>query len=173
MDKDIRRRKILDILQSGKGVISATKLAEEFGVTRPVIVGDIALLRAEGYDIVSTARGYTLQSDEREFSYIGVVYCNHSVEDMRKELITIVELGGTVIDVSVYHHLYGEISTTLNISTVDEVDEFIKKISVESHKPLGSLTDGLHIHAIGCASERIFNIIKSELSKESILIEDI
>ena len=54
-----RRAEILEVLRGTKGAVSATQLAARFGVSRQVIVGDVALLRAEGADICATPRGYT------------------------------------------------------------------------------------------------------------------
>ena len=43
--------------------VSATALAKQFAVSRQVIVGDIALLRAEGCSITATARGYIIPDE--------------------------------------------------------------------------------------------------------------
>ena len=46
MNQTERRSRILDILRDADISISASKLAAEFGVTRQIIVSDIAILRA-------------------------------------------------------------------------------------------------------------------------------
>ena len=51
-----RRKTIAKLL--GKTPLSASKLAEHCGVSRQVIVQDIALMRAEGAKIIATNRGY-------------------------------------------------------------------------------------------------------------------
>ena len=38
-------------------IISWTKLENELNVSRQIIVGDVAILKARGEDIISTARG--------------------------------------------------------------------------------------------------------------------
>ena len=43
-----RRQAILDTLRRSGGPVSASALAEQFSVSRQIIVGDIALLRAAG-----------------------------------------------------------------------------------------------------------------------------
>ena len=53
-----RRAKIRERL--GKKPVAAGELARELGVSRQVIVQDVALLRAEGLEIVATNRGYVL-----------------------------------------------------------------------------------------------------------------
>ena len=52
-----RRSAIYDQLTAAQTPISATALARQFSVTRQVVVGDIALLRAEGHSITATPRG--------------------------------------------------------------------------------------------------------------------
>ena len=62
-----RREQILSLLSENRGVtLSASALAAKFGVSRQIIVGDIALMRAGGVDIVSTARGYSVDTVCRE-----------------------------------------------------------------------------------------------------------
>ena len=49
-----RRAEILEVLRGAKGAVSATQLAARFGVSRQVIVGDVALLRAAAADVFIT-----------------------------------------------------------------------------------------------------------------------
>ena len=56
-----RRRAIMGVLEGAKEPVSGSALAREVGVSRQVVVQDIALLRADGHDIVATNRGYVLQ----------------------------------------------------------------------------------------------------------------
>ena len=82
----------------------ARSLAASCQVSRQVIVQDIALLRAAGYDIISTNRGYILNSlgqVERVFKV------RHTNEQMEEELNAIVDMGGCVKDVVVNHRIYG------------------------------------------------------------------
>ena len=53
-----RRQQIARLLSASQAPISATTLSQELGVSRQIIVGDIALLRAAGQEITATARGY-------------------------------------------------------------------------------------------------------------------
>ena len=55
-----RRQLIIDYLSNANRPISASYLAKHLSVSRQIIVGDIALLRAENHDILSTHRGYLL-----------------------------------------------------------------------------------------------------------------
>ena len=61
MDARERRRAIMAVLEGAKDPVSGSALAREVGVSRQVVVQDIALLRADGHDIVATNRGYVLQ----------------------------------------------------------------------------------------------------------------
>ena len=56
-----RRTQILEVLGESEEPISATTLAKRFSVSRQIIVGDIALLRAAAHEISATPRGYVLQ----------------------------------------------------------------------------------------------------------------
>jgi len=60
MEAQERREKIARRLEQADGPVSATALAKEFSVSRQIIVGDVALLRAAGLDIAATPRGYIL-----------------------------------------------------------------------------------------------------------------
>lgn len=170
MDTNERRREIIIQLTNAANPISASNLAEQFSVSRQIIVGDVALLRAEGHDIVSTPRGYLLKASKTDFPYVGLVACRHDNRRMRDELYTIVDFGGTVIDVTIEHSIYGEISGFLNLSSRHEVDMFIKSVSGESDKPLSTISGGIHLHRIGCKSEEIFNLIKDRLKEQNILL---
>ncbi|MER2026011.1 MAG: HTH domain-containing protein [Lachnospiraceae bacterium] len=57
MQAELRRQNIIEALRSSSGPVSAGRLAAMFGVSRQIIVGDIALLRASGTDITATPRG--------------------------------------------------------------------------------------------------------------------
>lgn len=56
MRAEERRQAIRELLQRAKQPVSATALAAQFSVSRQIIVGDIALLRAAGADISATPR---------------------------------------------------------------------------------------------------------------------
>lgn len=66
----------------------------------------MALLRAQGHEVLSTNRGYLIQAPLR-VSRIFKVF--HTSEQIVDELCTIVDLGGTVEDVFVHHKIYGQL----------------------------------------------------------------
>ena len=65
MEGDERRKKIIEILHGRKMPVSGTELAAELGVSRQVIVQDIALLRATDKNILSTNKGYIFLTAHR------------------------------------------------------------------------------------------------------------
>ena len=63
MDNTTRREQILQILHESTGAVTGTALAKACNVSRQIIVGDVALLRAQGARrSISTPRGYQLVS---------------------------------------------------------------------------------------------------------------
>ncbi len=114
MKSSDRRNKILDMLKTGTQPISASAIAAKFDVSRQLIVGDIAILRAAGEDIAATPRGYVMQN-ATEQGFTRTVACRHSGTQMRSELYTIVDNGGAVLDVTVEHAVYGQISAKLHV----------------------------------------------------------
>ena len=60
LDGNARREAIVKYLSSKTSPVSGTELAKHFGVSRQIIVQDIALLRAENRNILSTNKGYVL-----------------------------------------------------------------------------------------------------------------
>lgn len=66
MDAVQRRERIQQILRDSKEPVSAAAMASQVHVSRQIIVGDVALLRAGGMDIQATPRGYILQTQDSE-----------------------------------------------------------------------------------------------------------
>ena len=79
-----RRECILTRLSGAQNPVSASALAAELGVSRQIVVGDVALLRAGGAQIDATPRGYQLHPAEK--GYTGILACVHRTEDeMRRD----------------------------------------------------------------------------------------
>lgn len=70
--------------------MSGTDLAGRLHVSRQVIVQDVALLRAENREILSTYKGYVLPSAEKQSSCVRVFRVNHTTEETLDELQTMV-----------------------------------------------------------------------------------
>ena len=56
-----RRGEILKILHNADAPVAARELAGRFGVSRQVIVQDLAVIRASTPGILSTTKGYVIQ----------------------------------------------------------------------------------------------------------------
>ena len=63
-DGATRRIELMNRLKQENRPLSGAELAKEFGVSRQVIVQDIALLRATNRNILSTNKGYVLYDPE-------------------------------------------------------------------------------------------------------------
>lgn len=166
-----RRKKIEEILAKEDNPISATALAKEFGVSRQVIVQDIALLRATNRDILSTNKGYVLLGKQQHAKYRRILPVKHTDEQMREELYCIVDAGAKVLDVIIEHGVYGQISADLMIFSRRDVDEFIRKIFVDTTKPLKELTGDEHFHTIEAESEEVLDEVEAVLRKKGYLLE--
>lgn len=159
------RRKIIAQTLTADRPISATALAGKFDVSRQIIVGDIALLRASGLDIVATPRGYKLGETT---GLVRTVACIHTgVDALEKELLAMVDNGCTVLDVVVEHRLYGEITGQLSLSSRYDVQQFVERARDAS--TLSSLTGGLHLHNLRCPDEEAYRRVCRDLEKLGIL----
>ncbi|MCI8822914.1 MAG: transcription repressor NadR [Lachnospiraceae bacterium] len=161
-----RRREILDTLRTAKGPLSGTSLAETFSVSRQVIVQDMALIRAEGHDIISTSRGYLIQAPAQVSRTVKVL---HTSEEIADELYTIVDLGGTAEDVSVRHRVYGRLRAELKISSRLDVHRFLEELKSGKSTPLKDITSGYHYHTILADSEETLDLIQQELGRKGYL----
>jgi len=171
MNSKERREYIKNLLTKSNSTYKGQFLAEELGVTRQVIVKDIAIIRAEGVNLIATPEGYLIPNEES--NYIRrVIALSHSREDIYNELECIVKFGGVVEDVTVEHPLYGEIRAMLMIRTIMDIEKFIKKFKEFNAEPLSSLTKGIHLHTIRADNEEIIECIIKELKDKNYLISD-
>lgn len=168
MNSSIRREKVLKRIKESNAPISASVLAKEMMVSRQLIVGDIALLRAQGNKIIATPRGY-LSDEEVEQGITKTIAIIHKPEEILDEFYTIVDLGGTIKDVIVEHPIYGQIVAQLHVSNRYEADQFYTKIKNQQAKPLSNLTNGLHLHTISCPNEESYQRIVKALEKKGYI----
>ena len=113
----IRRERILDILKNSSVPVSGSRLSKELGVSRQVIVQDIALLRAGCEEIFATPKGYVLYRQGPAKRYRRTFMVNHTKEQIVDELSLIVDNGGKVLNVIVAHDVYGQIQADLVLET--------------------------------------------------------
>lgn len=173
MDAWERREEILKTLNRSKKPIKGTNLSQTFEVSRQVIVQDIALLRARGEDILATPQGYIIPNINRGNKITKKIVCKHEgYDEIEDELKTIIDIGGKVVDVIVEHPLYGEIKSTLEISSRLDLRQFMESLKQTNAEPLSSLTDGIHIHTIEIDNEEIFERIKESLLGKKYLINE-
>ena len=170
MNAKERRQKILARLAATNQPVSARVLAEEYAVSRQIIVGDVALLRAAGEDIIATPHGYLYARARTGF--VCQVACRHSAEAMADELGAIVDQGCTVVDVIVSHPIYGEITGRLALSNRYEVQTFIDQANRAEAQPISVLTDGIHLHTLHCPDEAACARVREALRALGVLMEE-
>lgn len=163
-----RRNEILSLLGNTSSPIPAGILSEKFAVSRQVIVQDIAILRANGYDIISTNRGYYIGGAIRAQR---VFKCRHLLEELVEEAEIIIDRGGRVEDVFVNHRVYGRISARLDLITKTHAEELHRSLVSGASKPLMSVTDGYHYHTVSAESEAALDSIEQALRDRGFLIE--
>lgn len=167
-----RRKQILEILHHEKQPVSGTELAARMGVSRQVIVQDIALLRATDKNILSTNKGYILYVERENTPRKKRTYkVKHENKDILDELNTIVDFGGRVLDVVVEHDIYGQIMVDLIINSRLDAEAFVRKVEENKTRPLNDLTGGVHFHTVEADSEEILDRIETELNKKGYLIK--
>jgi transcriptional regulator of NAD metabolism len=165
-----RREHLIKILMGKNEPVSGSELSALLGVSRQVIVQDIALLRASDINIFSTTKGYLIyQSDSSKVKRIFKV--RHTTEQIEDELCTIVDNGGRILDVLVKHEIYGEITTELLIRNRQDVYDFVKKVKEKKIVPLKELTDGRHQHTVEADSEIALDRIEKALKDKGYGID--
>ena len=163
-----RRKEILSMIRDTDTPVSGTAIGKKTGVSRQVVVQDIALLRTQGYPIISTARGYLLDEPKQAVRIFKVCHTNEQVEE---ELTTIVDLGGTVLNVMVNHRVYGRVEAALNIRNRRDVQGFLNDLRAGKSVPLLNVTSGYHFHKISAESEEVLDEIEHALQKKGFLAE--
>ena len=151
-----RRQAIARLLEGAQAPVSAAALGERFSVSRQIVVGDIALLRAAGTDIAATPRGYVYlrapaAGVERKLA------CVHAPEDMGRELTAVVDAGGEVVDVVVEHPVYGQLTGVLQVAE-------------HGARPLSDLTGGIHLHTVRCPDQAAMDRVTAALERENLLL---
>lgn len=170
MDAATRRRAIADALAASDGPVAASALGERFGVSRQIVVGDVALLRASGMEITATPRGYLLGSG-MDAGARRTVACVHGFEGMERELNIMVDNGCTVLDVVIEHAVYGQLTGELHLKSRRDVQEFMSRSRANGGSPLSTLTGGIHTHTLLCPDEAAFERCRDELRAAGILLE--
>lgn len=168
MDANNRRNEILGLLKKRNKPLKGIELADLFKVTRQVIVKDLAVLKAQDENVVSTSEGYLylIRSDV----FRRVFYVKHLNEGIYDELSIIIKYGGVIEDIVVEHPYYGELKATLYLRNVIDLENFIKKFKEKGAKPLSALTNGEHMHTVSAPDEKCLDLIENELREKGFII---
>lgn len=167
-----RKQELLTLLKQSKEAINGQSLAEHFGVTRQIIVQDIALLRADGAQIISTNRGYIYKNSDDNYYAHRLFKVNHTVIDMEEELLAIVDNGGRIQNIMIDHPVYGEIQTLLKLTCRRDVRHFLEQAASSDFRPLSELTNGVHYHLVEADSQQDLDYIEEALDNLGFLVKD-
>ena len=134
--------------------------SRRFQVSRQVIVQDIALIRAKDIHIYSTNKGYIIDNKQEVTRVFKVIHTDSEVET---ELETIIDFGGWVKDVFVYHKVYGVIKADMNIHSRRDIKEYLDEIKSGKSSLLKNVTSGYHYHTVAADDEKTLNLIQDSL----------
>jgi transcriptional regulator of NAD metabolism len=91
---------------------------------------------------------------------------------MEDELTTIVDIGGTVVDVFVWHKVYGKVQGDLGIDSRRRVEQFMEGIRSGKSSPLMNITSGYHYHTVRAADEATLDLVEQALAEKGYLVEE-
>lgn len=165
MDAQERRESILARLSANTEPLNASTLGEALGVSRQIIVGDVALLRASHHPILSTNRGYLLSHPSNRPRR--TILVQHSKDEIPAELYAIVDAGGWVLNTVIEHRVYGTITVDLLLRCRTDVDDLLPRFDTSS--ALLELTNGWHLHTIEAADESTLDAIEVRLDELGVL----
>lgn len=169
MEGKERRAKIIEEISKAEDSITGAALAKKYGVSRQVIVQDIALLRASGCQVLSTAEGYMIAGNN-EMTCRRVFAVKHNKQEIEEELNLIVDNGGNVLNVIVSHPVYGEIGVDMMITNRKGVNSFVQKLKQDCSVPLMNLTKGEHLHVVEAINEDVLDDIEKALKQKGFLL---
>ncbi|WP_240376451.1 transcription repressor NadR [Bacillus piscicola] len=167
-----RRELIVEWLLNEGGPLTGSELAARTSVSRQVIVQDISLLKAKDYPILATSQGYIFIQEQPAQTIRKQIACFHSAElsVTEEELNIIVDHGAKVIDVSIEHPLYGDLTASLLIQSRRDVQLFINSLRKTSAPLLSELTDGTHLHTIEAPSDDVIQEVEEALAEKGFLL---
>jgi hypothetical protein len=170
MTSEQRRESILAAVRKSSKPLTGAYLARLYNVSRQIIVQDIAILRAAGYDIIATPQGYLIPRVGQSQRITRVIAVKHSRDQIEDELTTIVDLGGRILDVIIEHPVYGEFKGRLMTSSRSDVRAYLETMEKEEAKPLSALTEGVHLHTIEADSVSVLDQIEKALQEKGYLL---
>lgn len=167
-----RRQQIMALLGEAALGLTGTELAQRLGVSRQIIVQDMAVLRAAGEEILATPRGYILAGRLRGAAHRRVVACRHTRDQVADELTALVDAGVTVVDVIVEHPLYGELRAPLWLRSRADVADFMAQLERTGANLLSSLTNGVHLHTLAAADPAALDAARQALAQRGYLLAE-
>lgn len=163
-----RRRLIWEWLSTATAPLTGTELSERLGVSRQIIVSDMAAIREQHPEVIATRRGYCLSGATPRSRVFKVLHDDAAITD---ELQAIVDLGGYVRDVFVYHKAYGRIAAQLSVRCRHDVEQLLEKISSGKSRSLLSTASGYHYHTVEALSEERLDAIEDALKVRGYLLD--
>ena len=161
-----RRKKIIQMLSESEKPISGRELADALQVSRQVIVQDMALLRAQEHDITSTNLGYSLLKQDKVRRVFKVM---HTDEQVGEELSLIIDYGGVVEDVFIYHKVYGIVGADLLIRCRKDIEAFLQDLAAGKSGLLKNVTSNYHYHTVSAPTEKLLDLIQQQLMEKGFL----
>jgi hypothetical protein len=171
MDAKERRNQLVNKLITTGYPITGSNLAQELCVSRQVIVGDIAILRATGVEIYATPQGYLIPMARIQPVKTVKIACHHGWDKLADELAIIIDNGGKVLDVIVEHPIYGELKGNLMLASRRDMNEFLIQLKNSGAEPLSAVTGGIHLHTVEVSSLKVLAQIEKELDEQNILFK--
>lgn len=167
MSGEERRRKIVEIVEKSEVPVSATFLSKELGVSRQIIVGDVALLRAQDILLIATNRGYIMEKTKK--MAVAEIKLKNRPEDMYDLLCTIVDMGGRIKNDFIISDLYGKVCVELNINNRAEAQIFSEKYIESGATLLSALTKNIHFHTVEADNELVMIRVQKALNEKGYL----
>ena len=165
-----RRKELAAILSASNEPVSGTMLAKRLDCSRQIIVSDIAFLKASGFEIIPTNKGYILNKSPLKERIFKV---RHTSEKTQEELNLIVSNGGTVTDVFVWHKVYGKIRVLLNLFSLSGIEKYMEGIKSGKSTELMHITSGYHYHTVTADSVEVLDKIEKELTNKNYIVPEI
>lgn len=172
LEGELRRERLMRYLEGASGPMSGAELSKLLGVSRQVIVQDIALLRAVDKNILSTNKGYVLFRSQASSRFKRSFKVRHTQEQTKDELYCVIDAGGKILDVVVEHDVYGQITGDLMIYNRADADAFLQKMAESRSAALNALTGGVHFHTVEADSEEILDRVENLLRERRYLMEE-
>lgn len=167
-----RRDAIVKWLLDEANPITGSELAKRSNVSRQVIVQDMSILKAKGEPIFATAQGYLYLNQEEKSKVQQLVAVQHSPQQTAEELYIFVDCGLTVINVTIEHSIYGELTGAMHVSNRQEVDSFCLNLQQTKASLLSELTNGVHLHLVEGSHRKQIDQALEKLKRKGFLLKE-